>query len=250
MTGEPVIPLPSPPARRLAQAGSTDAGRDGSASEGAARRRKNRNARRRRSRHRRRLPDTAIVFIGPMASGKTSLGKQVAKELGVAFVDSDAVFVRAHGPITRFFEEHGEAEFRKIEEEVIAAELAKPGARVLALGGGAVLSERTRELLRRHPVVLLMTTQAAVLRTANIARRPLLRDDPNAWGRILEARRHLYEEVADVTFRTDRATKVQLTRKVVAWARTYRGPQQPSSPKPGSSRRPAQQSQPENQEKS
>lgn len=65
-----------------------------------------------------------------------------------------------------------------------------------------------------------MTTQAAVaLRTANISRRPLLRDDPEAWGRILEARRPLYEEVADITFRTDRATKEQLSLRVIEWAR-------------------------------
>jgi shikimate kinase len=89
----------------------------------------------------------------------------------------------------------------------------------VALGGGAVLTDGTRDLLRTHPVVLLMTTQAAVLRTANIARRPLLRDDPEAWGRILEQRRPLYEEVADVTFRTDRATKDQLSQRVAGWIR-------------------------------
>lgn len=156
-----------------------------------------------------------------MAAGKTSLGRQVAKELGVPFVDTDAVFVRAHGTIAEFFTAHGEPEFRRIEEEVIATELARPGLRVVALGGGAVLSERTRALLRDHPVVLLMTTQEAVLRTANLARRPLLRDDPDAWGRILEARRHLYEEVADVMYRTDRASKVHLTRRIADWVRGY-----------------------------
>ncbi len=156
-----------------------------------------------------------------MAAGKTSLGKRVARELGIPFVDTDAVFVRQHGAITDFFAAHGEPEFRRIEAEVIADELAVPGGRIVALGGGAVLTESTRRLLASHPVVLLMTTQAAVLRTANIARRPLLRDDPNAWGRILEERRPLYEEVADVTYRTDRATKEQLARRVAQWARSY-----------------------------
>lgn len=154
-----------------------------------------------------------------MAAGKTSLGRKVAKDLGVPFVDSDAVFQSRHGVITEFFERQGEAEFRRIEAEIIAEQLAVPGLRILAVGGGAVLTESTRELLRGHPVVLLMTTQAAVLRTANIARRPLLRDDPEAWGRILEARRHLYEEVSDVTFRTDRGTKEQLSKRVIEWAR-------------------------------
>lgn len=182
-----------------------------------------RGRRRRRKRSAPRAADRVIVFVGPMAAGKTSLGKRVARELGVPFVDSDAVFVRAHGAITEFFANHGESEFRRIEAEVIAKELVSGGGKVLALGGGAVLTPSTRELLSAHPVVLLMTTQEAVLRTANLARRPLLRDDPNAWGRILKERRPLYEEVADVTYRTDRATQEQLTRRVANWARSYRG---------------------------
>lgn len=177
--------------------------------------------RRRRRRGKPRLPERAIVFVGPMAAGKTSLGRRVAKELGIPFVDSDALFVRAHGPVTDFFAAKGEAEFRRIEAEIIATALSEPGTKVLALGGGAVLTDSTRELLREHPTVLLLTTQRAVLRTANLSRRPLLRDDPNAWGRILAERKHLYLEVADVTFRTDRATKEQLTQRVVQWARAY-----------------------------
>ncbi len=182
---------------------------------------KGKSRRRRRRRSGSRLPDRAVVFVGPMAAGKTSLGKRVARELGVPFVDTDAVFVRQHGAITDFFAAHGEAEFRRIEAEVIAAELAQPGGRIVALGGGAVLREATRELLGAYPVVLLMTTQEAVLRTANLARRPLLRDDPEAWGRILAERRPLYEAVADVTYRTDRATQEQLTRRVAQWARGF-----------------------------
>lgn len=179
--------------------------------------------RRRRRRAAPRVQDRVLVFVGPMAAGKTSLGKRVARELGVPFVDSDAVFVRQYGQIVEFFAEHGEQEFRKREAEVIAAELASGGGKVLALGGGAVLTESTRALLKLHPVVLLMTTQEAVLRTANLSRRPLLRDDPNAWGRILKERKPLYDEVSDITFRTDRATKEQLTRRVSHWARTFRG---------------------------
>ena len=157
-----------------------------------------------------------------MAAGKTSLGKRVARELGIPFVDTDAEFVRQHGPITEFFSEHGEPEFRRIEAEVIATELAHPGGRIVALGGGAVLAAETRELLAAYPVVLLMTTQEAVLRNANLSRRPLLRNDPNSWGRILEERRPLYEAVADVTYRTDKATKEQLARRVAQWARSFR----------------------------
>ena len=161
--------------------------------------------------------DRAIVLVGPMAAGKTSLGKRLSRELNIPFVDSDARIVQKHGPITQIFERQGESAFRDIEARVIAAELARKGPRILALGGGAVLTPSTRELLNRHPVILLMTTQRAVLKTANLARRPLLKDDPEAWQRILDARRHLYEHVANVTFRTDRHTQQQLTKIAAQW---------------------------------
>ncbi|SDQ34264.1 shikimate kinase [Leucobacter chromiiresistens] len=210
-------PKPSPPTSPLQVIPTVAEEPLESPSKGAKAARSKR--RRRRRRPGAQLPDRAIVFVGPMAAGKTSLGKRVARELGVPFVDTDAVIVRRHGPINDFFASQGEAEFRRVEAEVIAEELGAEGCRIVALGGGAVLTESTRALLARHPVVLLMTTQEAVLRTANLARRPLLRDDPQAWGRILQERRPLYEAVADVTYRTDRATQEQLVRRVAQWAR-------------------------------
>ena len=212
MSQDPVAPrpVPAPPKHPLTQPIPVVSKRQPTPKPGRSRRRK---------RARGKLPDRAIVFVGPMAAGKTSLGRRVAKDLQVRFVDTDAVFQARHGVITEFFEKHGESEFRRIEAEIIAEQLAKPGLRVVALGGGAVVTESTRQLLRDYPVVLLMTTQAAVLRTANLSRRPLLRDDPEAWGRILEERRPFYDEVSDVTFRTDRATKEQLSRRVIEWAR-------------------------------
>ena len=200
-------PKPTPPAKRNPETQSEAP--------------KPKRRRRRRGSGSSRLPDRAVVFVGPMASGKTSLGRRVAKELGIPFVDTDALFTREHGPIAEFFTREGEPEFRRIEAEIIAAELAKPGTRIIALGGGSILSDATRALLADYPTVLLMTTQEAVLRTANLAKRPLLQNDPSAWGRILEQRKPLYREVADVTFRTDRSGKDQLTRRVVQWVRAY-----------------------------
>lgn len=218
-TARPVPAPPRPESGPITQAIPVVDQRD---DEGVSGERGDRSSRRRsrRRRRRRELPQRAVVFVGPMAAGKTSLGKRVARELRIPFVDTDAVFVRRYGAITEFFATHGEAEFRRLEAEVIAKELAVEGARIVALGGGAVLHEETRRLLHQHPVVLLMTTQDAVLRTANLAKRPLLRDDPGAWGRILEERRPMYEEVADVTFRSDRATKEQLTRRATQWVST------------------------------
>lgn len=211
--GPPVVaPKPSPPARRL-----TNGGDEADSPKPAVKSRR----RRRRRGGAARVPTRAIVFVGPMAAGKTSLGKRVAKELAIPFVDSDVLFVKEHGPIAEFFTQNGEAEFRRIEAEIISRELAQEGTRILALGGGAILNEETRKLLAKHPTILLMTTQEAVLRTANISRRPLLKNDPTSWNRILQERKPLYREVADVTFRTDRAGKEQLTQRVVLWVRAY-----------------------------
>lgn len=204
-------PKPGPPTGSIPMQPAGQSKRPRRGSRGGSRRRRKRGS----------LPQTTIVFIGPMAAGKTSLGRRVARELGVRFVDSDAVFTAAHGNIVDFFAARGEEEFRRIEAQIIADELSKSGARILALGGGAVLTDSTRELLRDQPVVLLMTTQEAVLRTANLDRRPLLKNDPEAWGRILEARLPLYEEVANITYRTDRGTKDQLARRIANWVRSY-----------------------------
>lgn len=163
----------------------------------------------------------AVVLIGPMAAGKTSLGKRLARELGISFVDSDAKIQQLHGPITQIFERDGEEYFRDVEAAVIASELARKGPRILALGGGAVLRKSTRELLIKHPVILLMTTQTAVLKTANIQRRPLLKDDPSVWQKILDERKPLYESIADVTFRTDRYGQKQLTEDAAKWIKEW-----------------------------
>lgn len=207
------VPKPAPPTHRVVPAAADATGTEKADSRPKRRRRKRGGGPK--------VPQRTIVFVGPMAAGKTSLGKRVARELGVPFIDSDVIFTREHGPITEFFAEHGEAEFRRLEAEIIARELADSKVRVLAVGGGAVLTESTRRILEAHPTILLMTTQDAVLKTVNLSRRPLLRDDPSAWGRILAERKPLYIEVADVTFRTDRSGKEQLTRRVVQWVRAY-----------------------------
>lgn len=165
--------------------------------------------------------DRAVVLVGPMAAGKTSLGKRLARALSIPFVDSDARIVQQYGAISKLFEDRGESFFRQVEAETIAAELARKGPRILALGGGAVLTESTRALLRSHPVILLMTTEKAVLKTANLSRRPLLKHDPGAWQRILDERRPLYEAVANVTFRTDRFSQHDLTQVASKWITTW-----------------------------
>ena len=139
---------------------------------------------------------STIALIGPMGAGKTSIGRRVARRLGVRFTDTDAVVVREHGPIADLFASAGEPGFRALERDAVAAALEAGG--VVSLGGGAVLDPATRADLGRCTVVLLTVSERAVSDRLRGARRPLLADDPGAWQRILTERLPLYEALADV----------------------------------------------------
>lgn len=166
-------------------------------------------------------PDPLIVvLVGPMGAGKTSVGRQVAKRLGVGFIDTDKRIVAAHGPISGVFEKYGESHFRVLEQSAVAAALREGG--VISLGGGAVSSVQTRELLRQHPVVFLAVTPEAVADRLRSGGRPLLagEDDPlERWNEIYQQRHAWYEEVADVTFDTSRRPMQRIADEIAAWRR-------------------------------
>ncbi len=159
----------------------------------------------------------SLVLVGPMGAGKTSIGRKVARALGVPFADTDAAIVRAHGPIAELFRTEGEPRFRELEREAVAAALAEPG--VVSLGGGAVLDPDTRADLAAHPVVLLTVSPEVVAGRIGGGSRPLLADeDPvTRWVRILEERRPLYDAVADVEFDTSRGPLSEVVAAIVAW---------------------------------
>ena len=162
-------------------------------------------------------PSSALVLIGPMGAGKTSVGKRVARALGVPFFDTDAAVSREHGPIERIFTEHGEVRFRELERAAVAEGLATGG--VVALGGGAILDAGTRTDLAAHRVVLLTVAPRVVAARVHDSNRPLLQDaDPAArWSAIYEQRRPLYEQLADVTFDTSTGPLQHVVDDIVAW---------------------------------
>lgn len=160
----------------------------------------------------------SLALVGPMAAGKTSVGRKVARLLQVPFTDTDKRVVAEHGPIPQIFAEEGEARFRDYERAAVAAALADGG--VVSLGGGAVTDAETRALLRRHPVVFLTVSAEAVARRIRGAGRPLLdgEDDPvERWRTIFAARRDWYEEVADLTVDTSRQPMRTLAEHIAAW---------------------------------
>lgn len=141
-----------------------------------------------------------IVLIGPMGSGKSTIGAALARRLGRPHVDSDHFFVARHGPIPEYFSAHGEQAFREREHRIVAELLDAPRPSVISLGGGSVLDPRTRSLLERHIVVMLdITEEQAALRIGDGATRPVLGDDPmTTWRRIYAEREDIYRSCADV----------------------------------------------------
>jgi shikimate kinase len=159
----------------------------------------------------------AIVLIGPMGAGKTSIGRKVAKALGRSFYDSDAAVVREHGPIEKLFAEHGEERFRELERNAVAEGLVSGG--VVSLGGGAVLHPATQADLAAHRVVLLTVSPKVVAGRVRDSARPLLQgDDAIArWTAILQERLPVYEALADVTFDTSSGPLQNVVDAIVAW---------------------------------
>lgn len=161
----------------------------------------------------------AVVLIGPMGAGKTSVGRKAARALGVSFFDTDAAVVRDHGPIERLFVEHGETWFRAAERAAVAEGLATGG--IVSLGGGAVMDPATRADLAGHRVVLLTVSPRVVAGRVRDSNRPLLQGDDGIarWTAIFEERRPIYEELADVTFDTSSGPLQDIVDALVAWIR-------------------------------
>jgi shikimate kinase len=148
-----------------------------------------------------------IFLIGPMGSGKSAVGRQLARQLHLDFYDSDVEIERRTGvDIPYIFEKEGEAGFREREREVIES-LTQLENVVIATGGGAILlPENRNRLTQRGRTVYLKTgIEQQLDRTRQGRQRPLLyTDDPEARLReLMEERAHLYESSASVTVVTD-----------------------------------------------
>jgi len=138
----------------------------------------------------------AIVFIGFMGAGK-STALAAAREAGLETVEIDELMERELGkPIRQAFEEDGQEAFRAREAEVVGALLENADGGAIALGGGSILSERVREALDRHIVVLLEIDAATAWKRIEGTERPLATSEADV-ERLLAERLPLYEELAD-----------------------------------------------------
>jgi shikimate kinase len=158
-----------------------------------------------------------VVLVGPMGAGKSTVGQLLAERLGVGYRDTDEDIVSEQGrTIAEIFVDEGEPAFRALEKQAVLRALAEHEG-VLALGGGAILDEGTRAALAGLTVVYLsMDVEEAVRRTGLNAARPLLAVNPRRqWRELMEARRHLYEEVATVVVATDARTPEEVTQALL-----------------------------------
>jgi shikimate kinase len=159
------------------------------------------------------------VLVGLPGSGKSTIGRRLAKALGVSLLDTDVAIEQQTGrTIADIFATDGEQEFRRIEEEVVRASLAEHDG-VLSLGGGAVTTPGVREALAGHTVIYLeINANEGVRRTGGTTVRPLLAGPDRAakFRALLETRVPLYRGVATMRVDTNRRNPGAVVRYIVS----------------------------------
>lgn len=161
-----------------------------------------------------------LTLVGPMGAGKSTIGRLLAKELGLLFQDSDRIIEERTGAgIPLIFELEGEAGFREREQQVIG-ELMQQRGMVLATGGGAVLRPENRAALAAGSLVIYLhaSVEHQLERTARDRNRPLLQTENP--GQVLQdllaVREPLYREIADIIIETDTRPPRMVVQEILA----------------------------------
>ncbi|OBG59685.1 MULTISPECIES: shikimate kinase [unclassified Mycobacterium] len=163
------------------------------------------------------------VLVGLPGSGKSTIGRRLAKALGVEFLDTDAAIEQRTGrSIADIFATDGEQEFRRIEEDAVRAALADHDG-VVSLGGGAVTSPGVCEALAGHTVIYLeISAGEGVRRTGGGAVRPLLAgpDRAEKFKALMAKRAPLYRRVSTIRVDTNRRNPGAVVRYIVSRLQT------------------------------
>lgn len=162
---------------------------------------------------------TTIALVGMPGSGKSTVGRQLARHLGWRFVDSDQVIEQQIGcPIRQYFEQHGEAAFRDLEQRTIES-LSRERGIVLATGGGSVLREANRRALAGHCVVIYLrsTPEELFRRLRHDTQRPLLQvaDPLKRLRELFRERDPLYRDAAGYVIETGRPSVPTLVNMIL-----------------------------------
>lgn len=168
--------------------------------------------------------DCPVTLVGMMGSGKSLVGRRLARELDLPFVDSDNRVETAAGiSISEIFEIAGEAKFRTMEEDAIRDALTE-GPMVLSTGGGAICAKGTADLLCSHSIVVWLYAEPETLldRIGSVGTRPLLHDgDPlETLRKLAEARENDYGK-AHITVKTDKLSARTATTAVLSALDTH-----------------------------
>ena len=159
-----------------------------------------------------------IVLIGPPGAGKSSIGKALAKELNLNFIDSDSEIEKiSHKKISEIFIEDGEPAFRLLEVDVVRKVLADFDG-VISLGGGAPINPEIQEVLQdaNYPVVFIDVSIAqAAIRIGFNKDRPLLLVNPRQqWISLMNDRRPIYEKLASQTISSDNRKPHEVAKQI------------------------------------
>lgn len=160
-----------------------------------------------------------VILIGPMGSGKSTIGKSLANKLSLRFRDTDSVIEeQEQKTVSQIFIEDGEDAFRLIEKSVLRQELLTDDT-VLALGGGAPISMDAQSALRaiKSHVVYLDISLANVAPRIGFNRdRPLLLNNPRGqWQTLMEARRPIYESIADTIVDVNKRSQSEIVAQIM-----------------------------------
>jgi shikimate kinase len=155
-----------------------------------------------------------------MGSGKTTIGSLLAEKLGLSFRDTDHLIEEQEGKtVSQIFLDQGEDAFRAIEKRVLREELLTDGT-VLSLGGGAPISMDAQSALRAiasHIIFLDISLSTVAPRIGFNRDRPLLLNNPRGqWQTLMEARRPIYEAIADATINVDDKSEEEIVTIVLS----------------------------------
>jgi shikimate kinase len=161
-----------------------------------------------------------VILIGPMGSGKTTIGSLLAEKLGLNFRDTDHLIEeQEEKTVSQIFLDQGEDAFRAIEKRVLREELLTDGT-VLSLGGGAPISIDAQSALRAiasHIIFLDISLSTVAPRIGFNRDRPLLLNNPRGqWQTLMEARRPIYEALADATINVDDKSEEEIVTIVLS----------------------------------
>ncbi len=166
-----------------------------------------------------------VVLVGPPGAGKSTIGRRLSSALNCAFVDTDQLIEETTGlSCAHIISEQGESAFRIVEAEQVSHALHRDA--VVSLGGGAVITASTRELLAEEIVVFLdVSVTEGVRRTSLSNDRPLLHSDSGEdpiekYRSLVESRRGFYREVSDFRVRTSGRTPQQIVGEILGFLET------------------------------